>query len=110
MEVTQISTTELRSMAAPYNPRTISDHDLVALGRSMTTFGVVEPVVVNKRTGRVVGGHQRVKAAEAQRLFGGQEDPFDGTFLTDDIAFKLRFTFGADEVDWRGTYMSNGTV
>ncbi|MCP3996048.1 MAG: DNA modification methylase, partial [bacterium] len=38
------------------------------LGRSMTTFGVVEPVVVNRRTGRIVGGHQRVKAAEAQGI------------------------------------------
>ena len=34
----------------------------------MTTFGIVEPVVVNKRTGRIVGGHQRVKAAEAQGI------------------------------------------
>ena len=68
MELTEVSTAELRRMAAPYNPRTISDHDLVALGRSMTTFGIVEPVVVNKRTGRIVGGHQRVKAAEAQGI------------------------------------------
>jgi DNA modification methylase len=52
-------------MAAPYNPRTISDHDLEALARSMAAFGVVEPVVVNRRTGRIVGGHQRVKAAQA---------------------------------------------
>ena len=64
MDVTLIPTSELRTMAAPYNPRTISDHDLQSLGRSMTTFGVVEPVVVNRRTGRIVGGHQRVKAAE----------------------------------------------
>jgi DNA modification methylase len=68
MEVTQIKTANLKQMAAPYNPRTISDHDLVALGRSMTEFGVVEPVVVNKRTGRIVGGHQRVKAAEARGI------------------------------------------
>jgi DNA modification methylase len=64
MEVTLVPTTDLRRMAAPYNPRTITDHDLTALARSMTAFGVVEPVVVNKRTGRIVGGHQRVKAAE----------------------------------------------
>ena len=64
MDVTYIATNELRSMAAPYNPRQISDHDLMALGRSMTTFGVVEPIVVNRRTNRIVGGHQRVKAAE----------------------------------------------
>ena len=68
MEVINVATTELREMVAPYNPRTISDHDLVALGRSMTAFGVVEPVVVNRRTKRIVGGHQRVKAAEAQGI------------------------------------------
>ncbi len=68
MQVTNVSTTDLRQMAAPYNPRKISDHDLVALGRSLATFGVVEPVVVNKRTGRIVGGHQRVKAAEASGI------------------------------------------
>jgi len=50
-----------------------------------------------------------VKAAEAQRLAGG-ENPFDGTFLTDDIAFKLRFFFGADQADYRGAYMSDGTT
>ena len=55
-------------MAAPYNPRKISDHDLEALRRSLKFFGVVEPVVVNRRTGRVVGGHQRVKAAEAEGI------------------------------------------
>jgi len=51
-----------------------------------------------------------VKEAEARRLFGGASDPFDGSFLTDDIAFKLRFLFGADLVDYRGAYMSTGTV
>lgn len=68
MEVTHVPTAELRLMAAPYNPRTISDHDLVALARSMASFGVVEPIVVNRRTGRIVGGHQRVKAAEASGI------------------------------------------
>ena len=68
MDVTYIATSDLRQMAAPYNPRTISDHDLRALGGSMTAFGVVEPVVVNRRTGRIVGGHQRVKAAEASGI------------------------------------------
>ena len=66
MKVEYIPTDQLRAMAAPYNPRTISDHDLASLGRSMQTFGVVEPIVVNTRTGRIVGGHQRVKAAEAR--------------------------------------------
>ena len=37
MEVTNVLIAELRQMAAPYNPRKISDHDLFALGRSSTS-------------------------------------------------------------------------
>ena len=76
MEVSYVSTTDLRRKAAGYNPRTISDHDLAALGRSMTSFGVVEPVVVNARTDRIVGGHQRVKAAAAGGRRGGSDRAF----------------------------------
>ena len=68
MEVVKISTSDLRQMVSPYNPRTISDHDLAALARSMHEFGIVEPIVINRRTGRIVGGHQRVKAAEASGI------------------------------------------
>lgn len=53
-------------MGAVYNPRKINDHDLEALRRSIRFFGTVEPVVVNARTQRIVGGHQRVKAAAAE--------------------------------------------
>ena len=55
-------------MAAPYNPRKISDDELDALRRSMRFFGTVQPIVVNRRTKHVVGGHQRVKAAEAEGI------------------------------------------
>ena len=37
----------------------------VAKGLRVERFGLVEPIVWNKRTGRVVGGHQRLKALEA---------------------------------------------
>jgi len=66
--INHLKTSDLAAMAAPYNPRKISDHDLEALRRSLKFFGVVEPVVVNRRTGRVVGGHQRIKAAEAEGI------------------------------------------
>jgi len=49
-----------------------------------------------------------VKEADARMLLGGGSDPFDGAFLNDDIEFKVRFTFGVDEVDWRGGYKSTG--
>ncbi len=63
-----LSVAELQGMASPYNPRKIKPHDLAALRRSLRTFGAVEPVVVNRRTGRIVGGHQRVKAAHAEGI------------------------------------------
>jgi len=45
---------------APYNPRTITPEALGGLDRSLTEFGLVEPIVWNRRTGYVVGGHQRL--------------------------------------------------
>ncbi len=63
-----LPTATLAGMAACYNPRKISDHDLDALRRSLRFFGAVQPVVVNTRTNRIVGGHQRVKAAEAEGI------------------------------------------
>lgn len=47
---------------ATYNPRQISGEAFERLSTSMGTFGLVDPIVVNKRTGyTVVGGHQRLK-------------------------------------------------
>lgn len=51
-----------------------------------------------------------VRDSDVRALAGGAEDPFAGSFLDDDIAFKCRFTFGADSADFRGAYMSDGTV
>ena len=68
MQVVNVDTSDLAAMGAPYNPRTIGDHDLAALRRSLRQWGAVEPVVVNSRTKRVVGGHQRIKAAELEGI------------------------------------------
>src|SRR6516162_7486069 len=46
---------------SPYNPRRIDDASLHALGESIERFGLVEPIIWNKRSGRVVGGHQRLR-------------------------------------------------
>lgn len=47
---------------APYNPREIALDELAGLRGSIEAFGLVQPLVVNLRTKRLVGGHQRVKA------------------------------------------------
>ena len=46
---------------APYNPRKISEEKLRLLGTAMRRFGDLSGIVFNKRTGNIVGGHQRVK-------------------------------------------------
>lgn len=52
----------IRSLrAALYNPRKITDAQLVALKKAMREYGDLSGIVVNRRTGHLVGGHQRVK-------------------------------------------------
>ncbi len=49
---------------APYNPRKDlkpGDLEYEKLKNSILTFGYVEPVLWNKRTGNIIGGHQRFK-------------------------------------------------
>lgn len=51
-----------RILPAPYNPRRSlrpEDASYQHLLKSMDEFGCVEPLVWNKRTGHLVGGHQR---------------------------------------------------
>lgn len=60
-EVRRVPLTELKP--APYNPRTElkpGDATFEKLRKSIETFGAVEPIVWNRRTGHVVGGHQRL--------------------------------------------------
>jgi site-specific DNA-methyltransferase (adenine-specific) len=53
---------------ASYNPRSISKEALAGLTSSITRFGLVEPIVWNKRTGNIVGGHQRFKVLSEQGI------------------------------------------
>lgn len=47
--------------AAPYNPRTSNKKQEKNLKESLSKFGLVEPIIFNKRTGYIVGGHFRVR-------------------------------------------------
>ena len=49
---------------AAYNPRKVlkpGDIEFENLKKSISSFGLVEPLVWNKRTGNLVGGHQRLR-------------------------------------------------
>lgn len=65
MNIEKKKVTEL--LPADYNPRKDlkpGDPEYEKLKRSLEQFGYVEPVIWNKTTGRVVGGHQRLKVLQ----------------------------------------------
>ena len=53
------------------NPRRITKREMQKLIRSITEFGFVDPIIVNKNKARynvIIGGHQRVEAAKKLKL------------------------------------------
>ncbi len=68
MEVKRVKIDELKM--APYNPRKISRKVLEKIKRSIQEFGLVQPLVWNRKTKHVVGGNQRLKVL---RELGVQE-------------------------------------
>ena len=64
--VQEIKITELH--AAQYNPRVTLEPGMPEwekIRKSIEEFGNVEPIVWNKRTGNVVGGHQRLSVLKS---------------------------------------------
>lgn len=68
---------------APRNPKL---HDS-GIGASVARFGVIEPQVMDERTGRLVSGHGRLDAYKTARDAG--EDPPDGVQVNDDGAWLV---------------------
>ena len=46
---------------SPYNPRQSNAEQEKQLKSSLEKFGVVEPIIFNKQTGYIVGGHFRIR-------------------------------------------------
>ena len=67
MQIERISIDQINP--APYNPRVDlrpGDPDYQRLSKSIETFGCVEPLIWNRRSGNLVGGHQRLKILRAR--------------------------------------------
>lgn len=45
-----------------YNPRQITDDEMEKLKTSITEFGYIDPIIVNKYNNHIVGGNQRANA------------------------------------------------
>ncbi len=65
MNIEKVPVSQL--LPAKYNPRKDlkpGDPEFEKLRRSVEEFGYVEPIIWNRRTGIVVGGHQRLKVLQ----------------------------------------------
>ncbi len=62
-DVVEIHRSEVQR--APYNPRLLNDAERRRLKAGLQRHGLVSPVTWNRRTGNLVGGHQRVSQLDA---------------------------------------------
>lgn len=60
MEMKKINITDIKE--ADYNPREISDEEMTKLENSIEEFGFVDPMIINLKNNRLIGGHQRYNA------------------------------------------------
>jgi hypothetical protein len=66
MELEKIKVKDI--VPAEYNPRKISDEELSRLEDSIDEFGFVDPIIINLKNNRIVGGHQRFKIIQKEGL------------------------------------------
>ena len=86
-----------------YNPKKMTEKEAIDLERSITEFGVVDPLIVNKAKGRegiLVGGHQRLKIYKKLNF---KEVPIvwlDISDLKKEKELCLRLTKNTGSWDW----------
>ena len=59
---------------AEYNPRKISTEELSRLTGNLEEFGLVDPIIVNLKNKRIIGGHQRYYALQQKYPDGVELD------------------------------------
>ena len=95
MKIDMIDPQEL--LPADYNPRKIDDVMLQRLADGIREYGLVEPVLCNKRTGRIIGGHQRTKAAI---MAGVKEVPVHWIDVSEDKEKALNLALNKISGEW----------
>lgn len=87
LQITQVPIESIKE--ASYNPRFLSEKAEADLTKSLETYGVVEPLVINTYPGRefvLVGGHQRLKL---MRKLGYKTAPTVSVYLPLEAEQKL---------------------
>lgn len=86
---------------AEYNPRLI-DYDARVRLEAELKKGVVEPIVWNRRTGNITGGHQRVGVLD--ELHGGKPYSLTVSCIDVDLAEEKRLNVSLNNQDIQGRY------
>lgn len=89
---------------APYNPRQSTAKQETQLKRSLEKFGVVEPIIWNKQTGFIVGGHFRIR--ELQKL-GYKEIDCVIVDLNEEDEKELNIRLNANTGEWDWDSLAN---
>lgn len=89
---------------APYNARQSSKEQEKQLKASLDKFGVVEPIIFNKQTGYVVGGHFRLR--ELTKL-GYKEIDCVIVDLNEDDEKELNIRLNANTGSWDWDRLAN---
>ena len=94
----KVETAEIDSLKpAHYNPRQISREELDKLSKSIKQFGFVDPALVRKADNMIVGGHQRIKAAQE---LGLKEVPVIYLDISENDAKLLNVALNKISGDW----------
>lgn len=70
-EIKTINRSEIHE--ADYNPRKITDSVRKKLKKGMKTLGLLAPIIVNKTTMNIVGGHQRISIMDEENKYPGKD-------------------------------------
>ena len=89
---------------APYNPRTSTKKQEKQLKASLEKFGIVEPIIYNKQTGYIVGGHFRTR--ELKKL-GYTEVDCVIVDLSEEDERELNIRLNANSGDWDFDALAN---
>jgi ParB-like chromosome segregation protein Spo0J len=89
---------------APYNPRISTKKQEDNLRSSLEKYGVVEPIIFNKQTGYIVGGHFRVR--ELKKL-GYKEVECVIVELSPEDEKELNIRLNANTGEWYWESLAN---
>ena len=92
---------------AEYNPRQLEKDEYKQLKDSITRFGLVDPIIVNKNEDRkniIVGGHQRVRIAKDMKI---KEVPCVEVDLTLDKERELNIRLNKNSGSWDYDALAN---